>query len=354
MATKPTDYPVWASDDTTLPSTGESNKEQPKTSLQTTGWDNGEIPTAEEFNWQLNNIDNWVEYFDSVTSTNSLRYFTTDTGSANAYVVAVEPAITALVDEMEINFKALAANTGASTLNANSIGAKTIYNKFGAALTAGEIATGSQVTVKYNSTTDAFYLIDSTIALPTVPTASTGTSSTQTASTAFVANGLALKANIASPTLTGTPAAPTATTGTSTTQLATTAFVNNTLTAAQGESGSLIPNMSYFTSSLGTSGYQRLPGGFYIMWGTTTIAVTVGNKEVEGSASITFPTTFPNAAVSIQASVITEVAGGTCETCRPTALSTTGAGLRAMSVSSDSTNAPTATTVTVYWQAIGY
>lgn len=43
--------------------------------------------------------------------------------------------------------------------------------------------------------------------------------------TATIDTSLALKANIASPTLTGVPAAPTATPGTSTTQLATTAFV---------------------------------------------------------------------------------------------------------------------------------
>lgn len=42
---------------------------------------------------------------------------------------------------------------------------------------------------------------------------------------------LNLKANIASPTLTGTPAAPTAVVGTSTTQIATTAFVQNQLVA---------------------------------------------------------------------------------------------------------------------------
>lgn len=44
-------------------------------------------------------------------------------------------------------------------------------------------------------------------------------------SSTSLAASLALKANIASPTLTGVPAAPTATPGTSTTQLATTAFV---------------------------------------------------------------------------------------------------------------------------------
>ena len=60
---------------------------------------------------------------------------------------------------------------------------------------------------------------------PTAPTASLGTNTTQIATTAFVASGLALKANIASPALTGTPTAPTASLGTNTTQIATTAFV---------------------------------------------------------------------------------------------------------------------------------
>jgi len=81
---------------------------------------------------------------------------------------------------------------------------------------------------------------------PTGPTAATGTFTDQLATTEYVINSrikpdwdaeedasneilnkpdLSLKANLASPTLTGTPVAPTAPTGTSTTQLATTAFV---------------------------------------------------------------------------------------------------------------------------------
>lgn len=50
-----------------------------------------------------------------------------------------------------------------------------------------------------------------------------------------VTNSLALKATIASPTLTGTPAAPTATAGTNTTQIATTAYVQAALTALRAE-----------------------------------------------------------------------------------------------------------------------
>lgn len=45
-----------------------------------------------------------------------------------------------------------------------------------------------------------------------------------------VTTSLALKANLASPALTGTPTAPTAAAGTNTTQVATTAFVQSRLT----------------------------------------------------------------------------------------------------------------------------
>jgi len=56
-------------------------------------------------------------------------------------------------------------------------------------------------------------------------TATAGTNTTQLATTEFVTTALSSKANLASPSFTGTPIAPTATAGTNTTQLATTAFV---------------------------------------------------------------------------------------------------------------------------------
>jgi len=60
---------------------------------------------------------------------------------------------------------------------------------------------------------------------PAAPTASPGENTTQVATTAFVTTADNLKANLASPTFTGTPAAPTASVGTNTTQVATTAYV---------------------------------------------------------------------------------------------------------------------------------
>jgi len=70
---------------------------------------------------------------------------------------------------------------------------------------------------------------------PAAPTASQGTNTTQLATTAFVnaeiAADTAVKAPLADPTFTGVPAAPTASQGTNTTQLATTEFVNAEIAA---------------------------------------------------------------------------------------------------------------------------
>lgn len=61
---QPTYYPDWATEDTTLPSTGQANKVRPKNSLITIGWDKGQIPSAEELNWELNNFGEWIRYLN--------------------------------------------------------------------------------------------------------------------------------------------------------------------------------------------------------------------------------------------------------------------------------------------------
>jgi len=100
-----------------------------------------------------------------------------------------------------------------------------------------KIVKGTEIDAEFNNiatavNTKADLLSPTFTGTPVAPTASTGTSTTQLATTAFVAAAIAvedavvaLKAPIASPTFTGVPAAPTAAVDTNTTQLATTAFV---------------------------------------------------------------------------------------------------------------------------------
>lgn len=54
-----------------------------------------------------------------------------------------------------------------------------------------------------------------------------------------IASAIASKADLASPTFTGTPAAPTASSGTNTTQIATTAFVKTAVDTATGSLGNM-------------------------------------------------------------------------------------------------------------------
>ncbi|EFO2314247.1 Uncharacterised protein [Escherichia coli] len=168
-----------------------------------------------------------------------------------------------------------------------------------------------------------------------------------------------------SPTFTGTPKAPTAASGNNTTQLATTAFVQaaiaalvnsspgaldtlNELAAALGNDPNFattmtnalagkmdkaangsdiqnrdafisnlglgniakrnvgnndnqIPDMSFFKGDLTSIGYQKLPTGLIIQWGTAS---------GDSFYNISFPVTFPNRVVAVMANAhTTQVAG---------------------------------------------
>ena len=110
----------------------------------------------------------------------------------------------------------------------------------------------------------------------------TGTLSAQTDLSA----ALALKAPLASPTLTGTPAAPTAAGGTSTTQIATTAFAAGEITT---HAGATDPHgdRSFATSAVSThaaltTGVHGLGGASQLNVGTTAGTVAAGDHAHAG------------------------------------------------------------------------
>lgn len=79
--------------------------------------------------------------------------YATSTGSANAYLLALDAAITAAYTTgATYKFKANFANTGAATININSIGVKTIKNRDGTDIISGQIASGALTVVQYDGT----------------------------------------------------------------------------------------------------------------------------------------------------------------------------------------------------------
>ncbi len=78
--------------------------------------------------------------------------YVVSTGSANAYVVAT-PALAAYAAGNFLEFKASFINTGAATVNVNSLGAKSIKKLDGAtALASGDIQSGQIVRLRYDGT----------------------------------------------------------------------------------------------------------------------------------------------------------------------------------------------------------
>ncbi len=164
--------------------------------------------------------------------------YSLDTGAANAYVIALNPAITAYAGNLSGSFKVANTNTGASTLNAGG-GAVALVNDAGAALAPGDLVAGTIAAYQYSLADNKFY----------------------------ITLGVASQLDARYAALAG---------------LLTQAF-----SAADGATGKQVVNISQFGASLANNGYQKLPNGMVIQWGVGV--VTAGTLS-----TITFPIAFPN------------------------------------------------------------
>lgn len=80
------------------------------------------------------------------------QLYAATTGAANTYVAVLVPALTAYTTGMEVHLKINATNTGASTVNINALGAKSIVKNISTALTGGELPINSEITLRYDGT----------------------------------------------------------------------------------------------------------------------------------------------------------------------------------------------------------
>lgn len=83
--------------------------------------------------------------------------YAADTGTANTYVVTLSPAWSSLATGNLVAFTVLNTNTGASTLNVNGLGAKSILKWGSHLVVAGDLTAGSMVIARYDGT--AFQLV---------------------------------------------------------------------------------------------------------------------------------------------------------------------------------------------------
>ena len=72
------------------------------------------------------------------------------------------------------------------------------------------------------------------------------------------------------------------------------------VTTVDGVAGAVsLAALAAFTKSLSSSGYQKLPGGLIMQWGTTG-TVSTANNITANQGPISFPIAFPSGLVSLQ------------------------------------------------------
>jgi hypothetical protein len=117
-----------------------------------------------------------------------------------------------------------------------------------------------------------------------------------------VYDALTLKANLVSPTFTGTPAAPTATTGTNNTQIASTAFVQQEITAnSYVLYGLVCSNLTDALTTGTTKAFLAVPSGFtvdavyaYVLTGQTSGSVFTIDINENGTSILSTKLTIDN------------------------------------------------------------
>lgn len=144
----------------------------------------GSSYTAAEFNQFANELENIITTSGQSLSSGNLNQvgiaaaiyasgsdFYTEGGAANAYVCSVvgtKKAPNAYFNGMKVSFVVSATNTGASTINVDSIGAANIKDLAGNALSGYELIAGDLVTLIYQTSVSAFIIVNSTKKIPKI------------------------------------------------------------------------------------------------------------------------------------------------------------------------------------------
>jgi len=139
-------------------------------------------------NFQIISPPGSLSLFASKAGVQAQLYtYAADTGSANAYAIALSPSLSAYATGQSFTFKAANSNTTASTLNVNGLGTKAIVKGLSTALAANDIVAGQIVQVMYNGTA---FEITSPISIATFTNGVTNRAGQAASGTQTIAHGL--------------------------------------------------------------------------------------------------------------------------------------------------------------------
>jgi hypothetical protein len=205
------------------------------------------------------------------TASGRLILYTTDTGIANAYVVAPTPAVSAYAAGQIVTLTPANANTGASTLTLSSLSAKNIKLLSGSDPAANAMVTTGTYFLVYNGTN--FILMNPSTATTTTLTGAVTGSGTGTVATTLAASivGNSNLANAAGNTIKGNNSASSA----APTDIA----ISASQFPCRGSSGNIVScgfGTNFYVSSGGTVSQGR---EYCIAMSDQTTALVTGTSE---------------------------------------------------------------------------
>jgi hypothetical protein len=98
--------------------------------------------------------------------------FAVDTGAANAYLVALPQTASSYSDGLSVVMRPLNSNTGACTINVDSLGVVSIKTEANGTPSASDIVAGVPIDLRYSSITGCFHLIRNSAQVATAAAAS--------------------------------------------------------------------------------------------------------------------------------------------------------------------------------------
>jgi hypothetical protein len=151
----------------------------------------------------LNNVDAATDAaFDKLPTETNLKQgkvtYAVDTGTANTYLVSLPHAPASYADGLQVIFKPTNTNTGASSINVNGLGVKSIKTLSGTDPVAGDITANGPTILIYNATTGYFYMASNSAASASAAATSATNAATSASNAATSASSAATSASNAS------------------------------------------------------------------------------------------------------------------------------------------------------------
>lgn len=179
----------------------------------------------------MNSIDAATDSaFDKLPTETNLKQgkvnYAVDSGAADAYVVSLPHTPASYADGLHVRFKATNTNTGASTINVNSLGVKSIKKIDGTALSAGDLTANGIYDIYYNSTTGFFYMSASATAGASATAAAASATAASTSASSASTSASSASTSATSASTSATNAATSATTATTQASNASTSATN--------------------------------------------------------------------------------------------------------------------------------